>query len=176
MGDALRRIFLSIGVALGLASGQPDPALFARLALDGNDLAISAHIENAFAPGAKELVEDGTRLALRYSARLIRPDGSSREAEETREIWYDLRQSLYRVSFDAGKETALVDPEAARTLAAEVSRLEICPASEAKSGERAVLYAKIGIIDSNGAWHDAPVLWNYSSPRVVLSYAKAEAP
>jgi hypothetical protein len=31
-----------------------------------------------------------------------------------------------------------------------------------------VVKAAIGILDSRGEWHDAPVLWNYNSPRTVL--------
>ena len=172
MGDALRRMFLSIGIALGLASGQPDPGLFARLLLDGGGLVVSARIENAFAPGARELVDAGTRVALRFSARATSPGKAQLEAEETRTLWYDLRSGRYEVVYDGGKRAVLDDPEAARTLASELSRLALCGPEDLPEGSRVLVSAEIGIIDAKGAWHDAPVLWNYFGPRTVLSYVR----
>ena len=172
MGDALRRMFLSIAIALGLASGQPDPGLFARLSLDGGSLVVSARIENAFAPGTLELVEAGTRVALRFSARASSPGKAQLEAEETRTLWYDLRSGRYHVAYDGGKTAALDDPGAARTLASELSRLAICGPEDLAEGSRVLVSAEIGIIDSKGAWHDAPVLWNYFGPRAILSYVR----
>lgn len=172
MGGALHRLFLSIGVALGLASSQPDPALFARIgpadaSTGGDRLVVSARVENAFAPGALELVETGTTVALRFSALVATPTGEQ-TFDETRSLRYDLRSGLYDVSFDGGKKAALVDPEAARTLASELGSLELCPRAQAPDGTRVIVRAEIGIIDSSGAWHDAPVLWNYYGPRAVL--------
>jgi hypothetical protein len=161
MGDALRRLFLSIGIGLGLASGQPDPSLVARVDIVDNALVVSARVENAFAPGALELVEAGTRVALRFSARVAASGGRELGAEEIRSLWYDLRSGRYDVAFDGGKKAALVDPQAARALASELSELELCRAAEAEEGARVVVRAEIGILDARGAWHDAPVLWNY---------------
>jgi hypothetical protein len=168
MGDALRRLFLSIGIGLGLASGQPDPGLLARIDVVGGALAVSARVEHAFAPGALELVEAGTRVALRFSAQVEAPAGGTIRMEEIRAIWFDLRSGRYGVSFGGGKTTALVDPEAARNLAAGLSGLELCRAADAAAGARVAVRAEIGIIDSAGLWHDAPVLWNYRVPRVIL--------
>ncbi len=173
MGDALRRLFLSIGVALGLASVQPDPSLFARIGpaggeVDGGNLVVSARVENAFAPGALELIETGTTVALRFSALVEAPAKGELAFGETRSLRYDLRSGLYDVSFDGDKKAALVDPQAARTLASELGFLELCPSAEAPAGTRVIVRAEIGIIDSRGVWHDAPVLWNYYGPRAVL--------
>jgi hypothetical protein len=177
MGDALRRLFLGLGVALGLAPGQSDPSLLAHLLLaedqnKGAAIVVDARIDNAFAPGARELVETGTRVALRYSAQL---EGRTVQASETRILWYDMRSSRYGVAFDGGKTAALVDPQAARNLAAEISGLELCPAAEAGEGKRVIVRAEIGIIDSRGEWHDAPVLWNYFAPRAVLVLSARKA-
>ena len=38
MGGALHRLFLSLGIALGLASGQSDPSLAARAAIENGNL------------------------------------------------------------------------------------------------------------------------------------------
>jgi hypothetical protein len=186
MGDAFRRLFLSIGVALGLATGQVDPSIVARVsplasppaAPERGALAVSARIDNAFAPSAIELVETGTRVALRYSIRLEEPGGGHRAVSETRSIWYDMRSGRYRVAFGAGKEAALVAPRAARGLAAELSDLTLgsgTSSSQAKAGSQIVVSAEIGIIDASGAWHDAPVLWNYFSPRTTLALSGADA-
>jgi hypothetical protein len=174
MGDALRRLFLSIGVGLGLASGQPDPSLVARLALATDSfgvaqIIVSARVENAFAPGALELVEAGTRVALRFSAEAQSPSRGLIKTEELRTLSYDLRSGRYDVSYGGGKRAALVDPLAARTLASELSLLELCLPAELPPGARVVVRAEIGMLDSRGAWHDAPVLWNYYGPRAVLS-------
>jgi hypothetical protein len=171
MGDALRRLFLSIGIALGLASPQPDPAIAARLGLDSGLLVASARIENAFAPGARELIAAGTKVALRFSASVELPSRPL-ASEETRALWYDLRSGFFDVSYDEGKTAALVDPSAAMTLASELSGLALCEAREAPLGTRIVIRAQIGILDSSGLWHDAPVLWNYVTPRAVLSYSE----
>ncbi len=173
MGDALRRLFLSIGVALGLASGQPDPNLFARIGpvggeVAGDRLVVSARVEHAFAPGALDLVETGTTVALRFLVLVATPAKGELSYSETRSMRYDLRSGLYDVAFDGGKKAALVDPQAARTLAAELTALELCPAADAPAGTKIVVRAEIGIIDSGGAWHDAPVLWNYYGPRTVV--------
>lgn len=178
MGDALRRLFLSIGVALGLASVQPDPSLFARIGpgpAPGERLVVSARIENSFAPGALELVETGTAVALRFTALVATPTGELAYAE-TRSIRYDLRSGLYEVSFDGGKKAALVDPQAARTLASELGSLELCPLTDAPDGTRVIVRAEIGIMDSSRAWHDAPVLWNYYGPRAVLVAGQPAVP
>jgi hypothetical protein len=169
MGDAFRRFFLGLGVALGLASGQPDPGIFANVSAADGAYVLYVRVENAFAPGALELVDAGTRVALRYSARLECPDGRSLEASETRALWYDMRSGFYDASFDGGKRSELVDPQAARTLVSELSGLRICRAEEAPEGGRAVIKAEIGIVDGRGEWHDAPVLWNYTSPRAVVA-------
>jgi len=172
MGDAFRRLFLSIGVALGLASGQSDPSLYARLDQDSaaasDRLAVSARVENAFAPGALELVETGTAVALRFTARILAPAKDELVFEETRALRFDMRSGLYDVSFDGGRQAALVDPEAARTLASQLPSLELCPAAQAPEGTRVVVESRIGILDARGEWHDAPVLWNYYVPRMVL--------
>jgi hypothetical protein len=173
MGDALRRLFLAIGIGLGLAPGQPDPSLVARVAPAGGTLVVSARVENAFAPGALELVEAGTRVALRFSARAEAGPRGELAAEETRAIWYDLRSGRYGVAYDGGKTAAMVDPQAARTLASELTELELCRAGELPEGARVVVRAEIGIVDSRGDWHDAPVLWNYLAPRAVLTYSRA---
>jgi hypothetical protein len=176
MGDALRRLFLSVAVALGLASGQPDPSILARVGLDGGALVVSAHVKDAFAPSAAELVETGTAVALRFSARLDKPDGGSYEATETRSIRYDQRTGRYDVAFARGKAASLVDPAAAKGLAAELARLELCPAAEQplalRPECRIVVRASIGILDSGGAWHDAPVLWNYTEPRAAFALSE----
>jgi hypothetical protein len=170
MGDALRRLFLSIGIGLGLATGQPDPSLVARVDIIQDALVASARVDNAFAPGAQELVEAGTRVAIRFSARVEASNGRELGAEETHDLRYNLRSGRYDVAFDGAKKAALVDPQAARALSSELSELELCRVGEAAIGARIVLRAEIGIIDAQGAWHDAPVLWNYFSPRAVLSY------
>jgi hypothetical protein len=184
MGDAFRRFFLSIGVALGLAAGQPDPVLYANIVNAQAEgpravLRVDARIENAFEAGAIELIETGTRIALRYRVRLEGPQGSIAEAQETRSIWYDMRTGFYRVSFAEGKAASLVDPQAARLLAAELSGLELKVVPGAESAVSVgpstvvVVSAEIGILDQGGSWHDAPVLWNYSSPRAQTSAASA---
>jgi len=170
MGDALRRLFLSIGIALGLASGQPDPALVAQVGVVDGALAVSARVEEAFAPGARELIETGTRVAIRFTADIEVAAGPTGAAEETRSLRYDLRSGRYDVSYGGGKEAQLVDPQAARTLTAELSSLPLCRASLAPPAARVVVRARIGIIDSRGEWHDAPVLWNYREPRAVVAY------
>jgi hypothetical protein len=175
MGDAFRRLFLGLGIALGLASGQPDPSIAARVSIaeaalgGGPALVVDARLENAFAPGALELVETGTRVALRYTARLEGPGGPGAEASEVRSLWYDMRSSRYGVSFDGGKTAAMVDPQAARNVVSELRGLELCRAADAAIGARVVVRAEIGILDARGEWHDAPVLWNYYGPRAVLS-------
>jgi hypothetical protein len=175
MGDALRRLFLGLGVALGLASGQPDPSIVARAAPAGDIIVVDVRIENAFAPGALELIETGTRVALRYSARLEGPGGRSAEAGETRALWFDMRSSRYGLSFGEGRTSELVDPQAARIFVSELHGLELCRAADAGEGSRIVVRAEIGIIDSGGQWHDAPVLWNYIGPRAVLALGKPGA-
>jgi len=175
MGDAFRRLFLSIGVALGLASGQSDPALVARAFVEDGAVAVSARIEGAFAPGAVELVDTGTRVAIRFSATLDAGKERLVGTTETRSIWYDMRSGRYGVSFDGGKTAALVDPAAARTLVSEPLGIRVCEASDAGEGARIILRAEIGIIDSRGEWHDAPVLWNYCAPRAVLSVERPAA-
>jgi hypothetical protein len=172
VGDALRRLFLAIGIGLGLASGQADPSLVAAASLEGGRLVVSARVDNAFAPGARELVEAGTRVAIRYAARIEASGGRELGADETRALWYDLRTGRYGVAFDGGKTAALVDPQAARTLASELSGLALCRAEEAQEGARVVVRAEIGIVDAKGLWHDAPVLWNYYQPRAVLAYGR----
>jgi hypothetical protein len=167
MGGVFRRFFLGLGVALGLASGQPDPTIFASVSIADESLILYVRVDNAFSPGALELVEAGTHVALRYSARLECRDGRSIEASETRALWYDMRSGLYDASFGGGKRSELVDPQAARTLVSELRGLRLCRADEAADGDRAVVKAEIGIVDGRGLWHDAPVLWNYVSPRAV---------
>jgi hypothetical protein len=178
MGDALRRLFLSLGVVLGIATGQPDPSLFAHAALVNGTLVVSARIENAFAPGTIDLIETGTRVALRYAVKGEGSGGRGIEKSETRVIWYDLRSARYCVSFGDGKTAALVDPRAARDLASELRGLEIHPAAEADAlltwETRLVVRAEIGIVNARGEWHDAPVLWNYSSPRASFALEAGE--
>ena len=110
-------------------------------------------------------------ITLRFSAR-AEAIAAPLRAEETRTIRYNLRSGLYDVSFDGGKSAALVDPQAARTLASELGSLELCRPEELAEGARVVLRAEIGIVDARGQWHDAPVLWNYSQPRAMLSYGR----
>jgi hypothetical protein len=173
MGDAFRRLFLGLGVALGLASGQPDPTLVAGVSASAGDLVLYARVEEAFAAGALELVESGTRVALRYSVQVDGANGAALEASQVRAVWYDLRTGLYFVSVDGERKGGLVDPQAARTLVAELRDLRLCAAAEAAPEGRAVIGAEIGILDGRGEWHHAPVLWNYRSPKAVVALAAA---
>ncbi len=172
MGDALRRLFLGLGVALGLASGQPDPSMIAHAGSEGATVVVDARIDNAFAPGALELIETGTRVALRYSARLEGQGGRSFEASETRALWLDMRSSRYALSYGEGKTSELVDPQAARIFVSELRGLELCSVAEAGEGARVAVKAEIGIIDASGQWHDAPVLWNYTLPRAATTLGR----
>jgi len=165
----MRRLFLGLGIALGLASGQPDPSIVAHALMVGDFIVVDLRIDDAFAAGAVELIDTGTRVALRYSARLETAGGRSIEASETRALWYDMRSSRYGVSSGGEKAGDLVDPQAARIFVSELRALELCRAADAREGGRIVAKAEIGILDSRGGWHDAPVLWNYYAPRAVLA-------
>jgi len=173
MGDALRRLFLSIGIGLGLVSGQSDPSLIASLFHEAGALMVSIRVENAFSQGARDLVEAGTRVALRFSAQVESDSKGTLRVEETRALMYNLRTGRYDLALGGGRTAALVDPQAARALASESPALRLCDISEAREGARVVVRAEIGIIDSRGAWHDAPVLWNYFGPRAVLTHDRA---
>jgi len=165
MGDALRRLFVSLGVALGLSVGQPDPALSARIFQEEGIVQVNARIDDAFAPGTRELVDSGSSVALRFAAELEAPGRPGRRAEETRYVFYDLRERRYMVSWGGGARTAaLADSATARSLASMVSDMRLCPVDELASGGRITVSASIGILDGRGDWHEAPVLWNYARP------------
>lgn len=164
----MRRLFLSIGIILGLATGQPDPVLFARSALVDDRVVINVRVEEAFPPGALDLIESGTSVALRFTAEVAQAGGGTVAAYDSRSLRYDLRSGLYEVATDSGKKSRMVDPGAARTFASELPGLELCQLGEAAPGARIVVAAQIGILDAKGQWHDAPVLWNYLSPRIVI--------
>jgi hypothetical protein len=169
MGDVFRRLFLGLGVALGLASGQPDPVIFASVSAAGDELVLYARVDKAFAPGALELIGSGTRVALRYSAQVDGADGRTIEAEQVRALWYDMRSGYYCVSFDGAKKGELADPQAARALVSELRGFRLCGARQAARDGHAVVRVEVGILDSSGEWHDAPVLWNYVCPKALVA-------
>jgi hypothetical protein len=172
MGDALRRVFLSIGIALGLAEGRPDPVLYARVAQDQGYVVVNARVEGAFVPEALELVQTGSRVALRFGAELAAKPGPLASAASTRSVCYDMRASSYRVEIaEEGKSSSVIDPVTATGLVSAVQGLRLCPIGDLGAGGRVSVSAAVGIIDSSGAWRDAPVLWNYAALKSDFSFA-----
>ncbi len=172
MGDSLRRLFLSIGIALGLAEGRPDPVLYARVFQDQGYILVNARVEGAFVPEALELVQTGSRVALRFSAELAAKDGGGWSAASTRSVLYDMRASAYRVEIaEEGKSSSVIDPVAATALVSAAQGLRLCPVDEIESGARVAVSAAVGIIDSSGSWREAPVLWNYASLKSDYSFS-----
>jgi hypothetical protein len=179
MGDALRRVFLSIGIALGLAQGRPDPELYARVVRDEEGyVALNARVEGAFVPEALELVQTGSSVALRFEAAFSGRSGGAAAAASTRSVRYDLRSSRYVVSFlEEDRTSSFIEPASATGLVSAVQGLRLCPAGELEGGGRVAVAVSVGIVDSSGAWHAAPVLWNYSALKADFSFASpAEVP
>lgn len=165
MDDVISRLFLTLGVALGLAAGQPDPVLVAHAVAAGDVVIVDARVDKAFAPGSVELVEAGTKVAIRFSAAMEGREESGKA--ETRAVWFDMRSGYYKVDMGGAKIASLADPKAARFLAADLSGLRLEASPHQMAGARVVVAARIGILDAKGEWHEAPVLWNYASPRVA---------
>jgi hypothetical protein len=179
MGDALYRFFLSIGVGLGLIAGQADPQIAGRIlrqeAPPGSAretlLVAEAEIAGAFSKGSRELVEAGSTIAVRLAAELVASGGRSWRVEATRSLAFDLRARRYVVGFAGEGRTASVpDAETAIALASSFPGFAICPASNLAYGGRVTLSASVGLVDAAGAWHDAPVLWNYVRPQAGFSF------
>ena len=61
--------------------------------------------------------------------------------------------------------------EAALALASRFHGLQLCPAANLAEGGRVTIAASVGLIDASGAWHDAPVLWNYVRPERSFTFA-----
>jgi hypothetical protein len=175
MGDALRRVFLSIGIALGLAEGRPDPVLYARVAQDQGYVVVNALVEGAFVPEALELVQTGSSVALRFAAELSSRSGGSAAALSTRSVRYDMRASRYSVDIlEEGKSSEVIDPVTATGLVASVQGLRLCPVGELGAGGRVAVSVSVGIIDSSGSWREAPVLWNYSTLKADFSFSSQD--
>jgi hypothetical protein len=173
MGDALRRVFLSIGIALGLAEGRPDPVLYARVIRDQGYIVVNARVEGAFVPEALELVQTGSRVALRFGAELAAKQGALASASSTRSVCYDLRASAYRIEIaEEGKSSSVIDPVTATGLVSTVQALRLYPTGDLAAGGRiaVAVSVSVGIIDSSGSWREAPVLWNYSALRSDFSF------
>jgi hypothetical protein len=172
MGDVLFRFFLSIGVGLGLIVGQADPVIGAKVLRQdradaglGTMLVAEVQVDEAFSPGSRELVESGSSVALKVVARLAAKDGGSWETAAIRTLAWDPRSRRFKVGFvGEGREVPFADFEAAMTLASRFHGLALCPAARLASGGRVTIEAHVGLIDASGAWHDAPVLWNYVRP------------
>jgi len=180
MGDALYRFFLSIGVGLGLIAGQVDPTLSAKILrqdLDnsaGTMLVAAIHVDQAFSAGSRDLVESGSIVALRVIVKLVTKDGRSFATESTRFLGWDPRARHFNVGrSEEGKPIAFTNPEAAVTFASEFPDLAICPAEKLGQGGRVSVLASVGLIDNSGAWHEAPVLWNYVRPEASFTFASA---
>jgi hypothetical protein len=182
MGDALRRVFLTIGIALGLAEGRPDPALYARIVQDQEGyVALNARVEGAFVPEALELVQTGSSVALRFEAALAGKAGRSgggAATASTRSVRYDLRSSRYVVDFlEEGRTSSVIDPSTATGLVSAVQGLRVCPLGALGEGGRVAVSVSVGIVDSSGSWRAAPVLWNYTALKAEFSFGSpAEVP
>jgi hypothetical protein len=171
MGDALRRVFLSVGIALGLAEGRPDPVLYARVLQDQGYVVVNARMEGAFVPEALELIETGSLVALRFEAELAGRSGGGASAVATRSVRYDMRSSRYEVELvEEGKASSVIDLVAATALVSSVQGMRLCPIGELASGGRVAVRASVGVVDSSGTWREAPVLWNYSTPKADFSF------
>jgi hypothetical protein len=171
MDDVISRLFLTLGVALGLVAGQPDPVLVAHAAAAGELVIVDARIDRAFAPGTVELIESGTKVAIRFTAALDGREDAGKT--ETRALWFDMRSGYYKVDVGGERPASLADPKTARALAADLSDLRLEAGPQPRSEAQVVVSARIGILDSRGEWHEAPVLWNYVSPRVTARVAEA---
>jgi hypothetical protein len=174
MGDGLRRFFLSIGIALGLVEGRPDPELFARVFLEQNLIVVNARVEGAFVPEALELVQTGTPVALKFRAEFTSRNGGLVFIESTRSIRYDVRSSCYIVeNFEDKKISKVIDQVAATSLVSSVQGMPLCPLSAFNPVGRIRVSVSVGIIDSSQLWREAPVLWNYVKLETELTAEKA---
>ena len=151
---------------------QPDPSLFARIGPGrrrgpGERLVVSARIENSFAPGALELVETGTAVALRFTALVATRPESSLSGRRARSATTCVRASTRCPSTAARRRPSWIRKPRGPWPPSSAPSSSV-PRRRRRTGTRVIVRAEIGIIDSSGAWHDAPVLWNYYGPRAVL--------
>ena len=121
--------------------------------------------------GSRELVEAGSTVAVRVRAELVASGGKTWKAEAMRSLAWNLRDRRYIVGIPAEARTVNLDnADAAITLVSHFPGLSLCPVSALASGGRVTFLASVGLIDSGGTWHDAPVLWNYVRPTATFSF------
>ncbi len=172
LAAALHRVFLGLGVLLGIATPSEAPVIAALAYRDATYLYVNVAIDNAYPPASLELAKNGTRVAYRLDATLQSPQGVTRmDTIALRCLRYDMMNSAWSVRVEGERdERHLKEREAAIALAAGIWRCRVCPVSTLDGGGELYLTLHSGILDSDGAWHDAELLWGYKEPSFSLRF------
>ncbi len=170
--SALHRVFLGLGVLLGIANPAEGPVIAALAYRDATYLYVNVAIDNAYPPASLELAENGTRVAYRLDATFQSQEGVTRmDTIALRSLRYDTMNSTWSVMVEGEQdERNLKEREAAVSLASGIWRCRVCPVSTIQGGGVLYLTLHSGILDTLGAWHDAGLLWGYQEPSFSVRF------
>lgn len=165
----LRRLFFSLGVLLGIVAPQEAPDLAARVFRSNQDVYLNAELDGAFPAGSLELAAAGSEVAFELTALV---EGKNRSSRALRSLRFDRGEGMWLVGFGGdGEAKRVAGREAALLLASRVWALRIGELADFESGGTVLVQARSGIVDRDGGWHDAGILWGYSEPSRRFAFA-----
>jgi hypothetical protein len=169
MGSWLRRLFFGLGVALGVVAPQLAPELTARPYRAGAELLVNVEVDRAFGETAVELAAAGNRVALEVEASV----SGSPPVAAVGNIRFDAAAGAWTAAAPGAAEKRVATPEAAAILASRAWGIRAGPLSALEGGGSVIVRARLGILDEEGAWHPAMMLWGYAEPALRFDYAGA---
>ncbi|OHE71641.1 MAG: hypothetical protein A2413_01990 [Treponema sp. RIFOXYC1_FULL_61_9] len=168
-----RKLFFGLGVLLGVVSPQTAPDLSARVYRIGDQLYVNIELVGAYAGTALDLVSSGTRVAIGLEAAV---EGSSwPPVRVTRSIRRDGAVDAWIVETETkGEEKILRDRDAALILASRAWGIHLGPADGSRRAFAVTVRAGAGLIDAEGLWHRADILWGYAEPELRFAFSGPE--
>ena len=166
----LKQLFFGLGVLLGVVSPQTAPEMSTRVYRMGDRLFVNVELVGAFEGTALELASAGSRVAIGLEAGV---EGSARPpVRAIRSIRRDGATGAWIVETESkGEEKILPDRDAALILASRAWGLDLGPVDGPRPSFVVALKAGAGLIDAEGFWHRADILWGYAEPELRFAFS-----
>ncbi|MFA6508104.1 MAG: hypothetical protein WCT14_18520 [Treponemataceae bacterium] len=168
----ISRLFFALGVLLGVVEPQAAPDFAAKIFRTDDAIYFNAELSGAYSQTALELALRGNRVAFRVLAEL--EGATPSKTQITRSIRFDLSSKTWNVESHNGLEAKTVkNSQTASEIASRIWGIRLGPIEHAANGATITIVAQSGLLDDEGAWHPAGILWGYAEPKRTFVFRSA---
>jgi len=169
MGNWLKDLVVTLGIALGLVQAQTDPALLCKITRTREAVYAAAVLENSMNEDMDTLIHAGNPMTVRF----VYTVGSEISGEYVHTIIYSPKEKLYSVSYsETGRVHETSSTEAAYSIFLGFYSLFLCTVEDFSEipDKKIRIQSILELPEDN--FFDPGVLWNYQTPEWDIEYSK----